>query len=372
MFPNRIVALCAGLSLIATNAWAQNVGPGFEPEPDQTTTRVGTRGAAFLELPVGARAQALAGAGAAIVTGVEALAWNVAAAAEVEELSVGYSFSTLYGDADISHQFVGAVLPLGDVSVLGLSVVSLTSGDMVRTSELFPDGGDPLFGATFEFSGFAASLAYSRRITDRLNLGVAGKIVSEGIDNARANWLGVDVGVLFRTGLMGVTLGAAIVNLGGESRFEGSAIERQVAANQDVFETEVPISVRFDTEELALPTAFRFSALFQVTGTAESLLPDIPAEHRVQVAMGLYDSISSNLEPSIGVEYSWRDYFFLRGGKSYLNEGRAGHFRDFMDGLSFGGGLRLPVLDRHLGFDYAYTDMGVLENVQTVSLYFGL
>ena len=368
----RTVALgCAALLFAATGGWAQNVGEGLQPEPDQSTTRVGSRGANFLEIPVGARAQSLGASGAALVNGVESLAWNVASAASLEEFSVGWSYSELFGEADITHQFAGVVLPITASSAIGLSLVSLSSGDMVRTTEVFPEGGDPVFGNEFNWSAFALTGSYSRAITDRLNVGAGVKFISEGIDEAKAEWIGLDLGALFRTGLLGTTLGASIQNLGGESKFEGRGIERNISAAADAFGTEEDVPVRFNTTDLTLPTAFRFSLLTDVTGTPEALVQEAPVGHNVRVLIDVYDSIDTALEPSLGIEYDFRGIVFGRVGKRWFNEARTDDFREFTDGLAFGGGLRIPLLDRSLGFDYAYTDMGLLENVQTISLSFG-
>lgn len=371
MLKKTIALTFTGLLLGAAGGQAQNVGSGLEPEPDQSTTRVGTRGANFLEIPVGARAQALGGSGTAIVTGAEALAWNIASAAEATQFSVGYAYSELFSEADITHQYVGALLPLGEVAVVGASVIALSSGDIVRTSERFPEGGDPQFGDTFEFTGFAASVGYARRITDRLNFGGAVKLVSEGIDGAKAEWVGLDIGALFRTGLFGVTVGASIQNIGGESGFEGVAVERTIGAATDALPTGEDVGVRFDTDELALPTAFRFSALFDVTGTPDAWFPEGSPDHNLRLAADFFDSIDTPLEPSLGLEYGYRGIVFGRVGKRWFNEERTDDFRKFADGFSFGGGIRIPVLNRYLGFDYAYTDMGLLENIQTFSIHLG-
>jgi hypothetical protein len=64
MFRKIIALTVAVFSISVTDLWAQNVGDGLQPEPNQSTTRVGTRGANWLEIPVGARAQALGGSGA--------------------------------------------------------------------------------------------------------------------------------------------------------------------------------------------------------------------------------------------------------------------------------------------------------------------
>lgn len=370
MLRHTVILGCALLLVAAASGWAQNVGEGFEPEPDQSTTRVGTRGANFLEIPVGARSQALGATGAALDLGPESIAWNVAATANAEYLSFGWQYSELFDDTDIAHQFGGVLVPITETWVVGLGLVALTSGDIPRTTERFPEGGDPLFGSTFEWSSTAISLTFANRITDRLNIGVGLKLVTEGIDEAKANWVGVDLGALFRTGLLGTTLGASIVNLGGEASFSGRGIERIVTAGTDAFPTSDNVPISFDTDDVALPTAFRFSLLADVTGTPEAWLPMAPVGHNVRVLFDVFDAIDTALEPSVGVEYDYKGLIFARGGKRFRNEDRT-EFRNFWDNASIGGGLRIPLLNRQLGFDYAYTRVRNLGNTQTFSVQWG-
>ncbi|MGD8698984.1 MAG: PorV/PorQ family protein [Gemmatimonadales bacterium] len=368
----KIIALTvAALSVSASGLWAQNVGNGLQPEPNQSTTRVGTRGANWLEIPVGARAQALGGSGAALIRGAEAMYWNAGALAQSEGFDIAFSYTDMYAEADVSHQFFGVVVPLGEVGALGASVLALNSGDIVRTTESYPEGGDPQFGQTFDFTGFAGSLAYSRLITDRLGVGIAAKLVSEGIDDAQANWFGLDIGALFRTGLLGATLGGAIVNIGGDASYKGSAIERIVGGQTGTFPTKDNVPIAFNTRDISLPTAFRLSVLFDVTGTPEAWLSRVPANHKLRLSTDFYDSIDTALQPSVGIEYSYNDLVYARVGKRFRNEADDSSFREFSDGLGVGGGLWVPVFGKRLGFDYAYTDMGLLENVQTFSFRLG-
>ena len=371
MLKKTFAIACAGLLVASTGAWAQNVGTGLTPDPDQSTTRVGTRGANFLEIPVGARGQALGGAGLALIDGAEALAWNVANTAGVETFSLAFAYSELFADADINFLFAGAVFPLSDVSVVGVSIINLNSGDIIRTTEDFPEGGDPQFGSTFKWNSFAAQLAYARSITDRLDVGVQVKLVSEGIDDAKADWVGLDVGAKFRTGLIGTTIAATIQNIGGDARFEGSAVERIVAAATDAFPTEDNVPVQFDTRTLTLPTAFRFSAIADVIGTPEAWFPGAGGASKLLLALDFYDSIDTPLQPAFGLEYSWNNLVFARAGKRFFNEDDTSDFRSFSDGAAIGGGLKIPVLDNFLQIDYAYTDRGLLDNVQTFSFQFG-
>ena len=371
MLRETLSLACAGLLFVTTGAWAQNVGDGLLPEPDQSTTRVGTRGANFLEIPVGARGQALGAAGTALITGAEALAWNVASAANVETFSVSFSYSELFSDADIDHLYGAAVFPLNDVSAIGVSIISLNSGDIIRTTEDFPEGGDPQFGETFEWGGFSGMLSYSRTITDRLAVGGGVKFVSDGISGAKAEWVGLDVGALFRTGLLGTTLAASIQHIGGDSRFDGSAVEQIVASTTDAFDTQDNVPVKFDTNEITLPTAFRFSVVADVLGTPEAWLQTAGTDNNLKLVVDIYDSIDTALQPSVGLEYNFRELVYGRLGKRWFNEENDDGFRDFGDGFALGAGVRIPLLERALSIDYAWTDMGLLDNIQTLSIQFG-
>ncbi len=370
MVNKTITLACAGLLLAATGVWAQNVGDGLEPLPDESTTRVGTRGANFLEIPVGARGQALGASGAALIDGAEGLVWNVASATSVETYSLAFSYTELYGDADIDHFFAGAVFALNDVSAIGITVINLNSGDIIRTTEDFPEGGDPQFGTFFSYSGFSGMLSYSRAITDRLSVGLGLKLVTEGIDNAKATWVGGDVGVLFRTGLVGTTLGATIQHIGGDAQYSGSAIERTVAAVADVFPTGDNVPIAFNTRSLTLPTAFRFSVVADVIGSPEAWIQTAGTTSKLVLVVDVYDSIDTPVVPSVGLEYNDREIIYGRLGKRWLNEANA-DFRDFGDGVGLGAGLRIPVLNRNLIFDYAYTNAGILDSNQTFSFSFG-
>jgi hypothetical protein len=62
---------------------------------------------------------------------------------------------------------------------------------------------------------------------------------------------------------------------------------------------------------------------------------------------------------------------FLRAGKRFVNEKQTDN-RTFAFGASFGGGVRVPMGGgRKVAFDYAYTGMNDLKNVQVFSLEIG-
>lgn len=345
---------------------AQRSGTVLTPQPDEGTTRVAQRGANFLEIPVGARSQALGGSLVGLASGADAMYWNPAGLGTTDGLVLAFSYSDLYEDLDIVHNYAAAAIPFAGGG-FGISYIRLDSGDIPRTDENFPGGGNPQFGPTFEWTSTAIGLHYGRRLTDRLQVGVSGRVIEEGITGASASWWGIDVGTIFNTGLYGITFGAALANIGPTSDFDGNLIVQRINTDQ-AFPFLLP--VRFKTTDYQLPLAFRFSIVENLVGGPDALLSANP-DHGFDVAVDLHDATDTDLQTAVGIEYNFREFIYLRGGKRFLNELNTDEFREFSDYISFGGGIRIPVFGRQLKFDYAYTDTGELENVQTFSFEFG-
>ncbi|MFO7259877.1 MAG: PorV/PorQ family protein [bacterium] len=348
---------------------AQGTGTPLENRRDEPITRTGTRGANFLEIGVGAQAQALGGSYTARAMGPTALYWNTAATALTETFAAGFSHTELFEGSGVTHQFAGALLPT-NLGTIGVSVISLSSGKMTRTTEAYPLGGDPQYGGEFEWTATAIGLHYARRITDRLSVGVAGKFVTEGITGANASYVGADLSTLFNTGLYGITLGAALVNIGSSGRMEGQLIEDRLSPGrtEDLFGNRRRQDVLLKTQEAPLPTQFRFGIMMDLVGSATALLAPNP-DHRFVVLTDISDAIDTAIQTSIGFEYSFRDILFLRAGKQWLNEARAEHRDSFTFGLGGGAGLRIPLGgSRMIGIDYSYRDHGDLNNTQVISV----
>ena len=357
------VALCATAGV----AGAQDQpGPGgILPTPEEPPNRQGTRGANFLQLGVGARSNAMAGAVATTVEGPSSWYWNPAGAASTEFFTVHGSRQELYAGLDIAQNYAGIALPvLGGVG--GVSFTSLNSGELQRSTEQEPFG-DPTVGETFEFTATAVSLNYARRLTDRLDLGFGLKFISEGLTDARTNWVAVDLGTQFRTGIYGLTIGAALQNIGPASKVSGELVRRRINTDE-AFNQNTPVV--FDVLETDLPTMFRFSVGTDLYGRASSILGSGTGMHSLAGEVAFNDAIDTDIQVAGGLEYGFNNFAFVRVGKRLYNDDRATG-DEALYGLSGGLGLRLPVGERSFRFDYAYTSMGDLENVQVFSLEFG-
>ncbi len=352
---------------------AQTLETGLEPTGPARGHQTGTRGANFLRIGPSPRSRALADAGAALYQGAHSLFYNPSGAALAEGFEVAVSYTDLYGGSGLKHAFLGALLPIGDVGTIGAHAVVFTSGEIEATTELSPEGGDPIRGNVVEWNSVAIGLTYARRITDRLALGGTAKYVQEGIDFAHVTFFGFDIGTIFETGLFGTRLAAAITNIGGESRFEGPAIQGEIRQDLRAFNDRTlgsDLVFRFDTDKMEMPTTFRFGIMLPMIGTAESLFGLPGNQHRLDLLTEIDDGFDSDIEPRFGLEYSFRDLVFARAGKHFINENDAPW--KWHSGLSGGLGVRLPFLgERHISLDWAFTAMGILDSVQTFGFQIG-
>jgi hypothetical protein len=362
----RIAAVVALALLGGGELAAQTQGTFLTPQPDEGTTRVAARGANFLEIGVGARGLALGGAYTGLATGATAMYWNPAGIGSTEGLTVAYSYAPLYGDLDITHHFAAVALPLFGGGA-GVSIIQLSSGDIPRTDENFPDGENPAFGSVFSYSGTAIGVHYGRRLTDRLQIGVAAKVIQEGMTDAKASWWGLDFGTMFNTGLYGLRLGAALQNIGNSAAMKGALTKYRVESTE-VFPFDVPVT--FAVEDYQLPMTFRFAVVSDLAGSADALFAP-GSSVGAKLALDLNDGVDTDLQSMLGLEINIRDLAFLRAGKKWVNERNDEEFRSFSHGLSFGGGLHVPLFGRVLSFDYAYTSMGELQNIQVFSFELG-
>lgn len=354
-------ALLAGVSL-AAQAQAPTIG-GEVPNENSRPTRQGTRGANFLEIGVDARGQAMGGAVVSWAEGPAALYWNPAGVSNTESFTVEATRQNLYADLKIAHNFFGLALPaLG--GVVGAHVITLSSGDIERTTPGFPEGGDPVFGSTFNWTSTAIGVSYGRRLTDRLSVGATAKYIGEGTTDARTSWTALDVGTQFNTGIYGLTLGAAVLNVGPAAEARGAALQRRIDALQV---SPQRTDVQYNTQSTELPTMFRFSVGLDLLGQTGSIFSTNP-KHKLLAEAAFNDAIDTNLQFAGGAEYSFNNLIFVRGGKRFYNDQRAtgsGY------GMSGGAGVRLPMGSRAIRFDYGYTALGDLQNIQVFTFGFG-
>lgn len=294
---------------------------------------VGTAVAQFLEIGIGARATAMGEAFTALPNDAGAVFWNPAGIVDVQQRS----FYTAYNrwPADISIGGASFAVNFGHLGTVALSTTYLMTDEMDVTTIYQPMG----TGESFGISNYALGLTYSRYLTDRFSIGFTGKLVNEKyLDYGYTNWA-LDIGTLYRTSFHGMKLGMSIQHFGPEAQFSGEYIDYSDPKSVDVDKPKT-----FET--YSLPINFRFGACIDLMRNAQ---------HQLISAADMIHS-NNNLEQyNFGLEYGFHQTFFLRTGYQFnTDEG----------GLAFGTGIKFNIL----ALDYAYTDMGVLQDIHRVSL----
>ena len=362
----RLIASAVFLVLSAKGLHAQ--GSVILPNPNEGSSRVGTRGANFLHIPVGARQQGLSGAAVGSSEGPGALFWNPANLAGLTGVSVFVSRMQLFGNSGITNTAGAVSLELGQGAV-GFGIVQYSSGDIQRTTERAPDGDDPAFPGVFAWRGTALSAHYARNLTDRLSAAFGGRYASEGIEFAKSGYFGIDLSTRFRTGLYGLTVAAALSNVGSTGQFSGPAVGEAITAPRNNGQaTGRNLPINYETQDALMPTVFTFGVLSNLVGNAEALART-SVSHSLSAEVDFSKAIDSDLQAAIGVEYGFRKSYFLRAGKRFFNEQHSPW--QFSDGLAFGGGARIPLMSRILSVDYGFVTLGELRNNQVFSFEIG-
>ncbi|RPI66848.1 MAG: PorV/PorQ family protein, partial [Ignavibacteriales bacterium] len=254
--------------------------------------------------------------------------------------------------ADTKFDYAGLIIPLGDFGNLGFSFTSLSMDDMkVRTVEQ-PEG----TGEKFSASDIAVGISYARHLTDRFSVGITAKYIKQTIWHMNSSAFAIDAGTVFQTDLLGgLTIGAVMSNFGTPMRLEGrdSRYFIRIDETKEGSNERIPVNIELDSWELPLyfqigvsSRAFDYDN-YKLTFSADALVPNND-----------YQSLN------VGAEFSFMDYFLIRGGYNSL------FLKDAEGGLSFGAGVNSKMLlsTASVNFDYAYRDFGRLQNVHSFSI----
>lgn len=335
----RFPTLCCVLVAVAAAYGANGV------------SKTGTVVATFLEIPVGAPAIGMGDAFVSIANDASALYWNPAGIAWFSENQGFFQHTTWI--ADMGHDYAALVVPLGSFGVLGGSFTSLSMGDMkVRTVEK-PEG----TGEYFSASDFALGVSYARQLTDRFGVGFTGKYIQETIWHESAHGFAVDVGTVFRTDLFGgMVIGATLSNFGTSMQMTGLDTREYISVESSQLGTNDEIPSDIETDSWDLPLQFRFGV---------STTPVKTDIFRWTVAVDAVHPNDDYESMDLGTELAYNEFLFLRGGFHSL------FLPDREGGLSLGVGFKsTSVFDSGVAvrFDYAYRNMGRLENIHVISV----
>ena len=343
--------LLAALTMVLVPSSFAQVEEGFD---DVTTEKIAQTGMKFLTTSLDARSTALGGA----VTADESMAnstamfYNPAGMARMNgTFHIGGSNVSFIEDITYNALSVAFQPQDGNYGVFGFTWMALDYGDIERTARADTDAGFVRLG-TFSPTAMAVGLAYARSFTDRFSVGAHVKIATqdlgsqpESIDDGgspvnrdfKESTVAVDFGVLYNTGFRSLTLGMSARNFSQE--------------------------VTYVNESFELPLTFQIGLAMDLVDFT-SMDPNV---HSIQFAVDAQRPRDFQEHVKVGVEYSFMDILSLRGGVAEA------FVQDQERGISLGAGLNFNISETMSAtFDYSYTDFGVFDAVNRLSLSFGL
>lgn len=174
---------------------------------------VGTSGARFLRIGVGARPAALGEAFSAVADDVNAMHWNPAGLGQIEDSQASISHNTWL--TDISEQAVSYARPSGRSDSLGVGVRYMHMGKIQSFDK------DDIQLEDSEAYSFAFILSGSRKFTEKFYSGSNIKLIQRKLDEESAMGVALDLGFLYKPGLL--QLGLAVQNIGTAGAFISKA-----------------------------------------------------------------------------------------------------------------------------------------------------
>ncbi len=306
----------------------------------------GTTSAQFLKIGVGPRAIGMGGAYTALADDINAMYWNPAGLAKMYSREA--YFNHVDWISDVNLDYAGFGMNINEFGTIGAFVSIMSMGDMkVRTLQQ-PEGTGEMFSA----GAVVIGLSYARLLTEEFAIGFNAKYINEYIWNENAIGFAFDIGTIYTIPFLNqFRLAASISNFGPKMRLQGRDIlvVTTVGAGQgNVINTDLQL------EEFELPLIFRF-------GVAVDAIKE--AEHRLTLAVDAVHPNDNSESINTGLEYTWNEIFFVRGGYKSLFE------ENGEQGLTLGIGVNYRLLESlKVKLDYAYEDFGRLKNVQYISL----
>lgn len=330
----KIICVCASF-IIGVNA-----------QSGSSLNKTGTTAAQFLKIGVGPRAIGMGGAFTASADDINSMYWNPAGLARMKSQEA--FFNHVDWILDVKMDYAGFAMDITDLGTLGAFISVMSMDDMpVRTLQV-PEGTGELFSA----GSIVIGVSFARNLTEEFSIGFNAKYVREHIWNESAKSFAIDAGTQYVIPFLNeFRLGASISNFGMKMKMEGRDIIQTTTVGSGEGNL---INIDLQLDEFELPLLFRI-------GVAVDAIKS--TENRLTIAADAIHPNDNSEYINAGMEYTWNETFFIRGGYKSLLEDEG------EQGFTLGAGINYRILDAFkIKVDYAYQDFGRLKNVQYISV----
>src|ERR1043166_452697 len=310
-------------------------------------SKTGTSVGQFLLSEPSARVAAMGNAGSTASGEMQSAYYNPASIGLFAASGVQFTHSPWI--ADITYDYAGAGVVLGDAGNIYASVTSLNSGEIGVTTVDQPLG----TGEQYSVTDLAFALGYGRRISDRFSVGFQASFLEEMIWHSSMSAFALNVGTLYRISENGLHIGASISNFGTRAKFDGNDLRILYDQNPSAAGDNANLPAELFTEDFSLPILFR-------VGLGMPLV--LNQDNTISMALDAFHPGDNVESMSVGAEWGYAGTFFVRGGYQNL------FMEDSEVGLTLGGGVKVAPDTYRITFDYGWADHGRLKETHRFTL----
>lgn len=319
----------------------------------------------FLNIGAGARGLSMGSAQAAAVTDGSAGYWNPAGLVNVRNTQVNLMHSEYFAGIG-KYDFANVTLPTSNEKrVIGLTALRFAVDDIPNTLFLVNPDGSLNYNniKTFSSADYAFLLSFAQNLkkteNSMVNFGANAKVIYRGVGKFAQAWgFGLDAGLqVFKDKWRFGIVAKDVTSTFNTWTFNFTDKEKEV-----LYLTNNDIPVR--SNELTSPrVTLGASRLFEL-GKSSTILAETDFDltfdgKRNAVISG--DPVS--IDPKVGLEYGYKDIFFVRGGINNFQQGLAdgdtlNQKKVWIYQPSVGAGFRI----RSLTVDYAFANLANQSN----------
>jgi len=323
---------------------------------DFSFSKVGTSGMKFLQIGVDAKSTAMGTAVAATGNDISALYWNPAGIVNLSNNNVIAGYTKWF--SDIQYTYFGYTMNMGLNGAFGLQFAMLGMGQMSETTVEHPEG----TGKTFSASDMLFGISYSRNFTDKFSFGFTAKYIMETIWDMSASTIGIDIGVLYQTGVENLRIGGVMKNFGGQAQFTGRHLDDQIIYTDPNTGLIIPgYNITARTAPFTLPTEFRIGMAYDWVHTEANVFTTSvefshPNDGEERVYVGIEDVISNIFALRVGYKYRHNESLY-RPKNDILGQ---------LTGFSAGAGVHIDMNQFKINMGYSaanYDRLGIVHRV---------
>ena len=282
--------------------------------------RGGSSGASELLINPWARSSGMGNSSVASIRGLESVFMNVAGLAHTERTELVFTNTQWFQGTGIVLNSFGFAQKVGEAGVMGISAMSMSFGDLIKTTSELPEGGIGTFSPNFA----TITLSYAREFSNSIYGGFNAKIINESIYNLNVSGFALDAGIQYVTGFGrdkagnrkrdNIRFGITMQNWGTTMQYAGEGM-----AFYGLSANGADMTVEHRSQSFELPSLLRIGFAYKALlgAKVDEERSTVHSDHVLIIAANFTAHSFTRDQIHFGMEYGYKNIMYLRGGYIY-------------------------------------------------------